>query len=123
MSSVRIELITIELASWERYDRQPKIINGADHVHEFLESHRLGDIAVGVKVVGPENVSFSFGRREDDDRDTFELFVAFQVREQFTTVLLGEIKVHQNEIEMGRLVVRGRAAQHGERFQSISSHG
>ena len=40
------------------HDGQPEFLDRLDDVHELLEIHRFGDVAVGMQLIGAENVFF-----------------------------------------------------------------
>ena len=48
----------------------PELFDGLDHRYELLQAHRLGNVAVGVEVVGfnPNPPKDTDGRREDSGR-------------------------------------------------------
>src|SRR5688572_5865253 len=54
---------------------QPERVDRFHHHDELLEVHRLGDVAVGVQVVGAQHVFLRLRRRQNDDRDALQLVV------------------------------------------------
>ena len=40
------------------HDGQPELLDRLDDVHELLEIHRLGDVTVGMQLIGAKNVFF-----------------------------------------------------------------
>ena len=50
-------------------DGQPEILNGFYHAEELLQIDGFRDVAVGVKIVTPENVLFCLRRRQDHHRE------------------------------------------------------
>src|SRR5262249_55715067 len=50
-------------------NRQPEILDLADGADEIVQFHRLGDVAVGVQIVGRKDVLFGVGGGHDHDRD------------------------------------------------------
>src|SRR5437870_12055788 len=51
---------------------QPEIVDSLDDFQELVQVHRLGDVAVGMKLVTPQDVLFSRQGGQDYHRDTLQ---------------------------------------------------
>ena len=61
----------ISLTGRKVHDGKPERRNGLDHFHQLLKIGRLGNIAVGIQVIGSKNVLLRLRAGQDDNRDLF----------------------------------------------------
>jgi hypothetical protein len=47
--------------TWQLDDGKPKIVYGADHLDKLIHVYRLGDVAVDVQIIAPQDVLLSAG--------------------------------------------------------------
>jgi hypothetical protein len=105
--------------SGELDDGQPKILDVIHHGDELLEIDGLGDVAVGVEVVGFQNVLFGFGGGQDYHGDGFEKRITLDLCEDLAAVFEGEIEVEEDEVRADRILVFTLLAETGEGFFAV----
>jgi hypothetical protein len=103
-------------------DGQPKVFDVADDGDKLLEVNGFGDVAVGVKVVGLEDVFFRFRGSENDDGNAFQVGVGFDFSENFATVFEGKVEVQENQVGTGMGLEFALTAQAGEGFFPITRY-
>jgi hypothetical protein len=79
-------------------DREPEVLDVTDDRDELFQIDRFGDVAVGVQVVGPEDVFLGFGSGEYHNGNGFQFGVALDLCEDLAAVLPRQIQVQENEI-------------------------
>ena len=97
-------------------DPEPEQFDLADHLSELFLIHGLGHAAVGVKVVGFDEVLFLIRRGHNDHRNPQQGGVFLDFRQHLMAVHLGQVQVEQDEVRR-----RGRRScsfplQVGDRF-------
>src|ERR1019366_1994542 len=79
------------------HDGQPEILNGGDCPDELDHGDGLGDVAVGVEVVGAEDVPFAAAGGEDHHGRSEEHTSELQSLTNLVCRLLLEKKKHKSE--------------------------
>ena len=92
------------------------------HLHELLEIHRLGDVAVGVQVVGLEDVLLGLGGGQDHHRDAPQLGVGLDLRQHLAAVLAGQVQVQQDQVGPRGVGVACPSRRRKSRASTPSSH-
>src|SRR4051794_39206581 len=103
-------------------DGEPEVLDRADHGDELIELDRLGDIAVGVQVVGAEDVLLGLRGRQDHDRDAAEGRLRLDLLQHLAAVLLREVQVQQDQVGPGGVGVAARLPQEGEGLDAVAGH-
>src|SRR6266850_8461186 len=105
---------------WRESDHgQPEHVDRAHHHDELLEIHRLGDVAVGVQVVGLEHVLLGLRGGEHHDRDALQRVVRLDVLQNFAAVLLRQIEVEQDDVRARRVAPFAAAVQEVHRIDAV----
>src|ERR1019366_9471817 len=95
------------------HDGQPEILNGGDCPDELDHGDGLGDVAVGVEVVGAEDVPFAAAGGEDHHGDALQGVILLDFGQHLAAVHPGKVEVEQDEVRPGRDAVLPGAAQEG----------
>src|ERR1043165_6502478 len=80
---------------------QPEVFHGGNDLHELSEVDWFGDVAVGVEMIGVEHVFVGLGGGEDNNRNSPEVGIFFDLGEDFATVFPGKVEVQENEVRAG----------------------
>ena len=74
------------------------MFNGLNHRDKLIEIEGLGDVTIGMEVVGPDNVLLRLGGRDDYDGCTSEHAIALDLRQHLPSVLLGQVEIKQYQV-------------------------
>src|ERR1051325_3594767 len=118
LTAIVLSYSTVSLGG-EFDNGQPEVFDGGNHLHELSEVDGFGDVAVGVEMIGVENVFVGLGGGEDDNRNPPEVGIFFNLGEDFATVFPRKVQVEENEVGARGVGEFAFLAQVGEGFDAI----
>src|SRR5712692_10871806 len=101
------------------HNGQPEVLDGLDHGDELLDIQRLGDVSVGVEVIGAGDIGRCLGGGQDDDGNPPEILVALDLCQDVTAVLARQVEVEQDEIGPDGAGERVLSPEVSERLDAI----
>src|SRR5690242_2012742 len=114
--------VALILAHWQFYHGEPKFLDRSDDLDKLLEIDRLADIAIDMKAIGTKDVFVCFRRGQHDNWNASEILIGFNLRQDLSAILLGQIEVKEDEIGRRAADMRAFPAEVGHRFNSIADH-
>jgi len=100
----------------------PKAFDLLNHSEKLRIIHWLGDVAVGVQVVAPDDVLIRRGRGQHDDRDPLERRALLDLGQYLTAIHDRQIEIQQDQAGARRIDVRTTLEQEIHRFLAIGHH-
>ena len=73
----------------QEHRAQPELFECSAEVHQLFHIERLGDITIGVEIIGAADVFLASRRRQDYDRNLAQGFVLLDFRQDFPAVFAG----------------------------------
>ena len=101
-------------------DSEPEILQHSHESSVSLQVAWLNEVAVSTEMVAAGDIFFGIGLRQDDDRNTPELFITLQDAKNLTAIPPRQIKVEEDESRMPGLRPASIPAQEINCFDAIS---
>jgi hypothetical protein len=83
---------------WKFDNADPEIFHRTYHVHEAIQIHRLGDIAIGVVVVRSQYILFGGRGRQHNDRNASESGVVLDDGKDLHAIHTWQIDIQQYQV-------------------------
>src|ERR1700685_56296 len=77
---------------------EPKIGDTPYKIFEFVQLHRLDEVAIRLELIAFRNIHLRVGSSQDDGRNRFQTFVLLNARQNLAAVHFWEVQIQEDKI-------------------------
>ena len=100
-------------------DAQPKFLDCSYYTQKLVKIDRFCNVAIGMKLIGAEDILISLRSRQDNDGDLRKVSIRLYFRQYLTAILIGQVQVQKYDIRVRSFSVSPSAEEEIDGFSAV----